>query len=55
MGDQPGATVVRGFGGKVSGLDALPPGVLENYARLIPQILDIENWKGFVSEATSPD
>ena len=52
MGDQPGATVVRGFGGKVASLDALPPGVLENFEKLVPQILDIENWKGFVSEAT---
>jgi len=52
MGDRPGGTVVRGFGGKVASLDALPPGVLENYEKQVPQILDIDNWKGFVSETT---
>ena len=56
MGDQAGATVVRGFGSKVASLDALPPGVLENFEKLVPQILDIKNWKGFVSESTGvPD
>lgn len=52
MGDQPGGTVVRGFGGKVASLDALPPGVLEGFSKQVPQILDTSNWKGFVSEAT---
>ncbi len=52
MGDRPGGTVVRGFGGKVAGLDALPPGVLEDYEKQVPQILDLENWKGFASETT---
>ena len=55
MGDQPGGTVARGYGSKVAGLDGLPPGVLEGFARHTPQILDIENWKGFVSEAMPPD
>jgi hypothetical protein len=54
MGDHPGGTVVRGYGSKVSGLDGLPPGVLEHFGKQTPQILDIENWKGFVSEATPP-
>ncbi|MEM1261262.1 MAG: DUF1838 family protein [Pseudomonadota bacterium] len=50
MGDHPGGTVVRGFGSKVTSLDALPPGVLEGFEQKVPQILDIENWGGFVSE-----
>jgi len=54
MGDHPGGTVVRGYGSKVSGLDGLPPGVLEQFGKQTPQILDIENWKRFVSEATPP-
>ncbi|MEE8307440.1 MAG: DUF1838 family protein [Gammaproteobacteria bacterium] len=53
MGDRPGGTVVRGFGGKVASLDALPPGVLENFEKHVPQILDTDNWKGFASEATA--
>lgn len=52
MGGQPGGTVVRGFGGKVASLDALPPGVLEGFRKQVPQILDTSSWKGFVSEAT---
>lgn len=55
MGDQAGGTVVRGFGCKVANLDALPPGVLENFEKHVPQILDTENWKGFASEATAGD
>ena len=54
MGDHPGGTVVRGFGSKVAGLDSLPPGVLDQFGQQTPEILDIENWKGFVSEATPP-
>jgi len=54
MGDQSGGTVVRGYGSKVSGLDGLPPGVLKQFGKQTPEILDIENWKGFVSEATPP-
>ncbi len=52
MGDQPGGSVARGFGGKVASLDALPPGVLKNFEKLVPEILDTANWKGFVSEST---
>jgi hypothetical protein len=54
MGDHPGGTVVRGYGTKASGLDGLPPGVLAQFERQTPEILDIENWKGFISEATPP-
>lgn len=49
-----GGTVARGFGGKVHGLDSLPPGVLEHFEKKIPQILDTKNWGGFVSEASDP-
>jgi len=55
MGDQPGGTVARGFGGKVGGLDDLPAGTLEEFGRLTPQILDIENWKGFKFEGSAPE
>lgn len=55
MGDHPGGTVVRGYGGKVGSFDELPPGVLEQFAKQTPQILDTENWKGFISEASPPD
>lgn len=52
MGDTPGGTVARGFGTKVSGLDALPKGVLEGFQKYIPEILDTDNWGSFVSENT---
>lgn len=55
MGDQPGGTVVRGYGTKVAGLEGLPPGVLEQFGKQTPDILDLENWKGFKSEATPPN
>ncbi len=55
MGDHPGGTIARGFGGKVAGLDALPPGALEGFEQHVPQILDTENWGGFVSEAISAE
>ncbi len=51
MGDHPGGTVVRGYGSKVPSVEDLPPGVLAGFEEQIPQILDIENWGGFVSEA----
>ena len=50
MEDRPGGTVARGYGTKVSGLDALPEGVLDGFRKYPPEILDTENWKGFVSE-----
>ncbi len=55
MGDQPGGTVVRGYGTKVAKLDDLPPGVLVQFEEQVPEILDTENWKGFVSEMTPPN
>lgn len=51
MGERPGGTVARGYGTKVKGLDALPTGVLDNFRKYIPEILDTDNWKEFVSEA----
>lgn len=50
MGDRPGGTVARGYGTKIPDLDALPTGVLDNFRRYTPEILDTENWKEFVSE-----
>ena len=55
MGEHPGGTVVRGYGSKIASLDDLPSGVLDEYAKRTPQILDIENWKGFLSEANAPE
>lgn len=55
MEGHPGGTVVRGFGGKVNGVESLPPGVLSNFEKQTPQILDTKNWGGFVSESVSPD
>ncbi len=52
MGDHPGGTVARGFGGKVSSFEALPPGVLGFFEKQVPQILDTDNWTEFVSEMT---
>ncbi len=54
MGDQPGGTVVRGYGGKVAGVDDLPKGVLEGFQTHLPRILDLKTWKGFVSETIEP-
>ena len=50
MGNHPGGTVARGFGGKVASVEHLPPGVLEGFEKQVPQILDLDNWGGFVSE-----
>jgi len=55
MGEQPGGTVVRGFGSKIGGLDDLPDGIIKEFEKRTPQILDTENWKGFMSEAVDPD
>lgn len=52
MGDRPGGTVARGFGTKIRGLDALPPGVAEGAKRFVPEIFDTENWTDFVFEDT---
>ncbi|MFK7830470.1 MAG: DUF1838 family protein [Congregibacter sp.] len=55
MGDTPGGTVARGFGSKVAGLDALPPGVLEGFKAFTPEILDTDNWTQFVSETVETE
>ena len=52
MEGRPGGTVARGYGTKLTGLDSLPEGVLDEYRKRTPDILDIENWKGFKSEST---
>ena len=52
MGDRPGGTVVRGFGTKIAGLDALPADVMAGVRRFVPEILDTKNWKEFMFEDT---
>jgi len=46
---------VRGYGGKVDSLDDLPSGVLDQFAKQTPQILDTDNWKTFITEASPPE
>jgi hypothetical protein len=50
MGDRPGGTVARGFGGKIRSLDALPAPVIAGAKRFVPQIFDTKNWNEFVFE-----
>lgn len=50
MGDRPGGTVARGFGGKVANLEALPDAVKAGARRFVPEIFDTENWKEFLFE-----
>jgi hypothetical protein len=50
MGERPGGTVARGFGGKVASLDALPEPVKAGARRFVPEIFDTENWKEFLFE-----
>jgi hypothetical protein len=52
MGDRPGGTVARGFGGKIPSLDALPPAVHAGARKLVPEIFDTKNWTEFVFEDT---
>jgi hypothetical protein len=52
MGDRPGGTVGRGFGGKIPSLDALPPAVQAGARKLVPEIFDTKNWTEFVFEDT---
>ena len=50
MGDRPGGTVARGFGGKVDSLDALPKSVIDGAQRFVPEIFDTADWHQFVFE-----
>lgn len=50
MGDRPGGTVARGFGGKVDSLDALPKSVIDGARRFVPEIFDTADWHQFVFE-----
>jgi len=50
MGDRPGGTVARGFGGKVASLDALPEAVKTGARRFVPQIFETATWSEFVFE-----
>jgi hypothetical protein len=44
MGQRPGGTVGRGFGAKISGIDALRPEVRKGFEATTPKILDLANW-----------
>lgn len=50
MGDRPGGTVARGFGGKVATLEALPETVKAGARRFVPQIFETATWNEFVFE-----
>jgi len=50
MEGRPGGTVARGFGTKLSSLDALPAPVKEGARRFVPEIFDTANWTEFVFE-----
>lgn len=50
MGDRPGGTVARGFGGKIASLDALPDTVKAGAQRFVPQIFETATWTEFLFE-----
>ena len=50
MGERPGGTVARGFGGKLASLDALPDAVKAGARRFVPQIFETAGWNEFVFE-----
>lgn len=50
MGDRPGGTVARGFGGKIGSLEALPESVKSGARRFVPEIFETANWHDFVFE-----
>lgn len=50
MGERPGGTIARGFGGKIASLDALPDTVKAGARRFVPQIFETATWKDFVFE-----
>lgn len=50
MGDRPGGTVARGFGGKIESLEALPESVKLGARRFVPEIFETATWREFVFE-----
>ena len=50
MRGRPGGTVVRGFGTRISGLEALPDHVIAAYQKHTPQILQPGQWDDLVFE-----
>ena len=50
MGQLPGRTFGRAFGGKIDGPEALPPNVLAAIEKYTPEILDIDSWSGVRSD-----
>lgn len=51
MRGRPGGTVLRGFGSKIAGLDALPDSVIAGFEKYVPQILQEGQWEEPVFEA----
>jgi hypothetical protein len=50
MGDRPGGTVARGFGGKIASLDALPAAVKAGAKKFVPEIFETASWTEFLFE-----
>ena len=50
MDDRAGGTVARGFGGKISSLEALPKSVYVGARKLVPKIFKTESWNEFLFE-----
>ena len=50
MDDRAGGTVARGFGGKISSLEALPKSVYDGARKLVPKIFETESWNEFLFE-----
>lgn len=50
MGERAGGTVVRGFGGKIASLEALPKPVYAGAKKLVPKIFETATWNEFLFE-----
>lgn len=44
LGQSPGRTMVRAYGQHISGFDALPKDIRENFEKFTPEIFDLESW-----------
>ena len=45
MGGRPGGSMARAYGTDISGFDALPKQVYDDFRRITPEIFDTENWQ----------
>ncbi|MEO0411980.1 MAG: DUF1838 family protein [Pseudomonadota bacterium] len=52
MRGRPGGTSLRGFGAKISGLDALPDHVIAGFETYVPDILKENQWEEMIFETT---